>query len=85
MRVRARRRLPGGSRTWTGVALIYSLDTNVCIALMRRVDEGVAAAYSRAVLEERPVVLSAVVLFKLEYGVAQSRDVQQNRERWRGF
>lgn len=52
---------------------------------MRRVDEGVAAAYSRAVLEERPLVLSAVVLFELEYGVARGRHVQQNRERLERF
>ena len=48
---------------------------------MRRVDATVTAAYSRVVLGERPVVVSAVVLFELEYGIARSGHVQQNRER----
>ncbi len=63
----------------------YLIDTNVCIALMRRVDQRVATAYEKAVTDERAISLSTVVLFELEYGIARSRHLPQNRERLERF
>lgn len=63
----------------------YLIDTNVCIALMRRTDSDVARAYRRAVEERRAVSLSTVVLFELEYGVARSTQVALNGERLQRF
>jgi tRNA(fMet)-specific endonuclease VapC len=57
----------------------YMLDTNMCIYLMKRQPAEVAARFARCFVGE--VVLSAVTLAELEYGVSSSGDNEsRNRE-----
>jgi tRNA(fMet)-specific endonuclease VapC len=56
----------------------YLLDTNMCIYLLKRQPAGVAARFARCFVGE--VVMSAVTLAELEYGVSCSGDNEdQNR------
>jgi tRNA(fMet)-specific endonuclease VapC len=57
---------------------LYMLDTNMCIYLMKHQPAEVAARFARCYVGE--VVMSAVTLAELEYGVACSGDRHdQNR------
>ena len=58
---------------------LYMLDTNMCIYLMKRQPTQVAQRFSQCYVGE--VVMSAVTLAELEYGVACSGDTYgRNRE-----
>jgi tRNA(fMet)-specific endonuclease VapC len=57
----------------------YMLDTNICIYLLKNHPAEVAARFAQCYVGE--VVISAVTLAELEYGVARSGERQaQNRE-----
>lgn len=57
----------------------YLLDTNICIYLMKHQPQEVAARFSQCYVGE--VVMSAVTMAELEYGVSRSGESEQrNRE-----
>lgn len=55
----------------------YMLDTNMCIYLMKNQPEQVARRFSDCYVGD--VVMSAITFAELEYGVAVSRDPEQER------
>ncbi len=59
--------------------MILSLDTSVWIDLLRRRDAGVVAQFSKAVLDQTPMVASALVLHELESGLAVSHSPERRR------
>jgi tRNA(fMet)-specific endonuclease VapC len=61
----------------------YLLDTNAVVALLRNKPTNVRERYRRAQAAADSISLSSVVLFELWYGVAKSRDTQENTERLR--
>ena len=61
----------------------YLLDTNAVVALLRNKPTNVRERYRRAQAAGDSISLSSVVLFELWYGVAKSRDTQENTERLR--
>jgi len=56
----------------------YMLDTNICIYLMKHQPQEVAARFAQCFVGE--VVISAITLAELEYGVVCSNDVPRNRK-----
>ncbi|MDN5858328.1 MAG: type II toxin-antitoxin system VapC family toxin [Pseudonocardia sp.] len=61
----------------------YLLDTNAVVSLLRNKPTNVREHYRQAQAAGDSIALSSVVLFELWYGVAKSRDVQENSERLR--
>jgi tRNA(fMet)-specific endonuclease VapC len=61
----------------------YLLDTNAVVALLRNKPSNVRGRYRQAQAAGDSISLSSVVLFELWYGVAKSRDIQENTERLR--
>jgi len=57
--------------------MAYLLDTNVCVAIIRRHPVAVLARLKS--LEEEPVGLSAITLAELEFGAAHSRQPEVAR------
>ena len=65
------------------MTLRYLLDTNFCIALIRR-----TSVLAEERLMERDITeiaISAITVGELEYGVAKSREPRMNRERLSSF
>jgi len=58
------------------------LDTNICIFLMKCVPEVIAAFAAK---QESGIVISAVTLAELEYGVCNSNAYEKNRNRLINF
>jgi tRNA(fMet)-specific endonuclease VapC len=56
----------------------YMLDTNICIYLMKQQPEQVQARFEACYIGE--VVMSAITLAELEYGVAMSGDHRSRNE-----
>jgi tRNA(fMet)-specific endonuclease VapC len=57
----------------------YMLDTNICIYLMKHQPQEVAARFAQCMVGE--VVISAITMAELEYGIACSGDkAAQNRQ-----
>lgn len=54
----------------------YLLDTNICIYLMKNQPESVRECFARCYTGD--IVISAITLAELEYGVAVSRDKTAN-------
>ena len=62
---------------------MYLIDTNICIYLITERSESVR----KRIEEENPyhVAISAISVAELEYGVAKSRHIKQNRTALRSF
>lgn len=65
--------------------MIYLLDTNIVVALLRNKPARVRERLRRAMSEDATIIVSSVVLFELWYGVARSGRRQENTERLRLF
>jgi tRNA(fMet)-specific endonuclease VapC len=65
--------------------VIYLLDTNAVIALLKDHPPSVRQAFRRAMQDRIPIAVSSIVLFELWYGVAKSRQAAENSERLRIF
>ena len=63
--------------------MIYLLDTNAVVALLRDKPAAVRDRYRAALASGDSLALSSVVVFELWYGVAKSSQVQQNTDRLR--
>ncbi|HEU5317033.1 MAG TPA: type II toxin-antitoxin system VapC family toxin [Chloroflexota bacterium] len=63
----------------------YLLDSNACIALLRRRSVGVRKRYEAAVAGGDAIAVSSVVLFELWYGVAKSTQRETNTARLEEF
>jgi len=63
--------------------VIYLLDTNAVVALLRDKPAAVRDRYRAALASGDSLALSSVVVFELWYGVAKSSQVQQNTDRLR--
>jgi tRNA(fMet)-specific endonuclease VapC len=63
--------------------VIYLLDTNAVVALLRNKPSVVRERYRAALASGDSLALSSVVVFELWYGVAKSSQVQQNTDRLR--
>jgi tRNA(fMet)-specific endonuclease VapC len=61
--------------------LNYLLDTNACIALMRREPPGMRARFDREVAGGARLSVPAIVAFELWYGVAKSASPDANAQR----
>jgi tRNA(fMet)-specific endonuclease VapC len=68
--------------------VIFLLDTNVCIDLIREKDTPVSTAFLGAVLQGRKLVLSSITAYELEIGVIRRgrkpRDVAATRDFFNG-
>jgi tRNA(fMet)-specific endonuclease VapC len=62
---------------------MYLIDTNVCIYLITSRSESVR----KRIEQEQPydIAVSAISVAELEYGVAKSRSIEQNRTALRSF
>ena len=56
----------------------YMLDTNICIYLMKHQPQQVRARFAECFVGD--VVISAITLAELEFGVACSRDAQERNQ-----
>jgi tRNA(fMet)-specific endonuclease VapC len=65
--------------------VIYLLDTNVVIAVLKNQPINVRQRLRRARLEGASIAVSSVVVFELWYGVARSERRSENAERLRVF
>jgi tRNA(fMet)-specific endonuclease VapC len=63
----------------------YLLDTNVCIALINNSPPTVRARFERALNSGADVLVSAIVIFELWYGVAKSSRRGANAKRVETF
>jgi tRNA(fMet)-specific endonuclease VapC len=63
----------------------YQIDTNAVVALLRNEPVSVRRRLRQAVSRGIPVVVSAIALYELWYGVARSARRQENTERLRVF
>ena len=63
----------------------YSLDTNVCIDLIRGKSVPVRRRFREVVAEGSVLCVSSVVLHELWYGVAKSAHRERNTERLQAF
>ena len=61
----------------------YLLDTNMCIYLMKHQPEAVARRFAQCFVGD--VVMSAITLAELEYGVAVSANPEREREHLRSL
>ena len=65
--------------------MIYLLDTDVVVALLRNDPAAVRERLKRTLATGASVVVSTVVLFELWYGVARSQRPRENAARLRAF
>ncbi len=65
--------------------MIYLLDTNAAIALIKGKPAVMRTRLQRVAAKETPVAISSIVLFELWYGVARSERQRENAERLRVF
>ncbi len=65
--------------------MIYLLDTNAVIAILKNDPPGVRRCLRRAIEEEATIAVSSVVLYELWYGVARSARREENADRIRAF
>jgi len=65
--------------------LIYFLDTNAAIAILKDTPVSVRASFNRVRKQGETVCLPAIALFELWYGVAKSGHWQRNADRLRDF
>ena len=65
--------------------MIYLLDTNAVIALLRDEPAAVRRRLHRAAAREASIAVSSIVLYELWYGVARSQRQRENTERLRTF
>ena len=63
----------------------YSLDTNVCIALINGSSVPVRKRFKEAIAEGSVVCVSSVAVHELWYGVAKSQKREYNTERVQAF
>jgi tRNA(fMet)-specific endonuclease VapC len=56
----------------------YLLDTNVCIALINESSSKVRARFNQATRSKEDILISAIVVHELWYGVAKSEMVNRN-------
>jgi tRNA(fMet)-specific endonuclease VapC len=63
----------------------YSLDTNVCIDLIRGTSVSVRRRFKEVLTEGSVLCVSSVVLHELWYGVAKSGQRERNTERLQTF
>ena len=61
----------------------YLLDTNICIYMIRKKPKAVLESIKS--LEVGDVAISSITLSELEYGVAKSSQIQQNRDALHAF
>jgi tRNA(fMet)-specific endonuclease VapC len=67
------------------IRVMYLLDTNAVIAVLKNQPVGVRQRLRRARLEGASIGVSSVVVFELWYGVARSERRPENAERLRVF
>jgi tRNA(fMet)-specific endonuclease VapC len=65
--------------------LIYLLDTNAVIALLKDEPVGVRRRLHRAAARDDSIAISSIALYELWYGVARSQRRRENAERLRTF
>ena len=65
--------------------MIYLLDTNAVIAVLKNQPSAVRRRLRRVAAKGAAVAISSVVLFELWYGVARSERRRENAERLRAF
>jgi tRNA(fMet)-specific endonuclease VapC len=65
--------------------MIYLLDTNAVIALLKGFPSAVRDRLRRAQAEGASILISSIVLFELFYGIARSQRPKENLERLRVF
>lgn len=65
--------------------MIYLLDTNAVIALLKNRPDAVRSRLRDAIAKDASIVVSSIVLFELWYGVARSTRPRENSERLRAF
>lgn len=65
--------------------MIYLLDTNAVIALLKDEPAGVRRRLRRAAAREASIAVPSIVLYELWYGVARSQRQRENAERLRVF
>ena len=65
--------------------MIYLLDTNAVIALLKDEPVGVRRRLHRAAARNASIAISSIVLYELWYGVARSQRQRENTERLRTF
>lgn len=65
--------------------MIYLLDTNAVIALLKNDPPAVRKRLKRVAARGAAIAISSVVLFELWYGVARSQRRAENAERLRAF
>jgi tRNA(fMet)-specific endonuclease VapC len=58
--------------------LSYLLDTNVCIALLKRKPESVRIRFEAALSSGSTAYVSSIVVFELWYGVSKSARIEDN-------
>lgn len=63
--------------------MLYMLDTNACIGLIKNNPPSLRQRLMQ--LEVSQVAISCIVLYELEYGVCRSQQVQRNRENLDNF
>lgn len=56
----------------------YSLDTNACVAILRRKPDSVRIKAEKAIRQSSTLLISSVVLHELWYGVFKGSRVQEN-------
>lgn len=65
--------------------MIYLLDTNAAIALIKGKPAAIRTRLQRAAAKQASIAISSIVLFELWYGVARSERQRENAERLRVF
>jgi tRNA(fMet)-specific endonuclease VapC len=65
--------------------MTYLLDTNACIALINGKPPGVRSRFQSVVDKGGQVNVSSIVIFELWYGVAKSKQKEQNTNRLNVF
>jgi tRNA(fMet)-specific endonuclease VapC len=65
--------------------VIYFLDTNAVVALLKNRPPGARVRLRRAIRTGASIAVSSVVLYELWYGVARSERPKENSERLRVF
>ncbi len=63
----------------------YSLDTNACVAILRRKPDSVRIKAEKAIRQGSSLLISSVVLHELWYGVFKGSRVQENVQQLQAF
>ncbi len=63
----------------------YSLDTNACVAILRRKPDSVRIKAEKAIRQGSSLLISSVVLHELWYGVFKGSRLQENVLQLRAF